>query len=138
VARLCPSKQQGAVLHGFGVAVEGPPRSPQPAPGDGRMSTHAVVLVQPDRALARTASIPELVEELVGALSRLDAVVEAAEPPGRLGQHVQPVGLTLRRVEREVARLLEGRRPVVSRQRLADRGQPVGGHRARARGRPQA
>ena len=71
----------------------------EPPRGHGGAGPLAVVLVEPHRARARPAVIAELVEGAVRALARVDALVEAAEPPRRLREHVEALRLRGRVVE---------------------------------------
>ena len=95
VGQLGLTQDEGAVLDAPRLAVERPARPAQPTAGDGRPGLEGVVLVEPHRALARPAPLAELVERAVGDLPGHDAVVEAAEPPCRLGDHVGPPRLRL-------------------------------------------
>ena len=86
VGRLGLAQAEGAVLGRLRIVLERSAGPAQPTAGDGGPGLEAVVLLEPDRALARRAAVPELVEARVRRLAGVDALVETAEPPGRVGQ----------------------------------------------------
>lgn len=88
------AQPQRAVFQGVAVLLERVSGAPQPGASDRRTGLEAVVLVEPDSTLSRPAVLTELVVNGVGALAIVDALVEAAQPPSRVGEEVEALGLS--------------------------------------------
>ncbi|MDZ7733266.1 MAG: hypothetical protein U5R31_09225 [Acidimicrobiia bacterium] len=88
------------------------------------------MLVEAQRGEPGRALVAELLEEPVGALACVDAVVESAEPPGGVGEEHQSLGLVgvVVPVALGGACDVEGRRPVLACERLSCGVQRVAGH----------
>src|SRR5687768_16291612 len=110
------------------MRLERATRPSQPAARHRPTRPEAVVLVEPDRALTCGPVLAELVDDPVRALTGLDAVVEAAEPPCRLGEHVLALGLYCRHIRRDPPRRVERLLPVVAGKGLTHVGEWLGLH----------
>ena len=125
--RLRLAQPEGAVLDRLVVVAERVPGAAQPSPCDGGTGLEAVVLVEPHGALTGAPAVADVVEARVRLLASVDAVVETADPPRRLGQHVEPRRLTgrivvARSAHRRVVRAL----PIASCERDHRRRDQVG------------
>ena len=96
VCSLRLTQAQGAVLDRVGIVLERTARTAQPASGDRRPRLEAVVLVEPHRTLSGAQLLSELVVTQVRGLAGIDALVETAQPPRRIREEVEALGLVRR------------------------------------------
>ncbi|MFN8027799.1 MAG: hypothetical protein U0W40_16005 [Acidimicrobiia bacterium] len=89
-------QDEDAVLHAVVVAVEEPPGALQPRGTDRRARAQAVVLVEPDGRHARLSRVPERLVGVECGLAGADALLEAPEPPPRLGEEHESLGFLAR------------------------------------------
>ena len=83
------------------------------------------MLPEPNGALPGATSVAEFVEEAVGALPGVDALLKATEPPCRVGHQVGTLGLKLGRVDAGFGRRVKRTQPVVARPQVPCRGERV-------------
>jgi hypothetical protein len=93
VGGLGLAEQQVAPRLGARIAGELAAGSPEPCRSDGRTAEEDLVLVQPDGDPTRLHPELQLVEQGVRLLAGGSAGIDATEPPLRLSEEVEAVGL---------------------------------------------
>ena len=136
VRDLDVAQQEHAVLGAVAVVVDLAMGALQPRTPDVGLRLEAVVLVEPRRAPRRPPGRLALVEDDVGGLASLDALVDEAEPPGGLGPGIEPARVVERIGIRPRSRRCRGvvrGLPVVAGEGVTGRFQRSGGAGSRTR-----